>query len=54
MGTLAGTARGALTPVREWLISELARAPGETVLELGAGTGDTGFAAAASSGSAAA
>ena len=37
----------ALTPVREWLISELAPNPGETVLELGAGTGDTGFAAAA-------
>lgn len=36
----------ALTPVREWLISELASSPGETVLELGAGTGDTGFAAA--------
>jgi SAM-dependent methyltransferase len=36
----------ALTPVREWLISELAPNPGETVLELGAGTGDTGFAAA--------
>jgi SAM-dependent methyltransferase len=37
----------ALTPVREWLISEVAPNPGETVLELGAGTGDTGFAAAA-------
>jgi ubiquinone/menaquinone biosynthesis C-methylase UbiE len=37
----------ALTPVREWLISELAPYPDETVLELGAGTGDTGFAAAA-------
>jgi SAM-dependent methyltransferase len=36
----------ALTPVREWLISELAPNPGDTVLELGAGTGDTGFAAA--------
>jgi SAM-dependent methyltransferase len=36
----------ALTPVREWLISELAPNPGETVLELGAGTGDTGFAVA--------
>jgi SAM-dependent methyltransferase len=36
----------ALTPVREWLISELAPSPGETVLELGAGTGDTGVAAA--------
>jgi SAM-dependent methyltransferase len=37
----------ALAPVREWLIGELAPNPGETVLELGAGTGDTGFAAAA-------
>lgn len=36
----------ALTPVREWLIGELASRPGETVLELGAGAGDTGFAAA--------
>ncbi|MGH2714346.1 MAG: class I SAM-dependent methyltransferase [Thermoleophilaceae bacterium] len=38
---------GALTPVREWLISELGPKPGETVLELGAGTGETGFEAAA-------
>jgi SAM-dependent methyltransferase len=37
----------ALTPVREWLIRELASRPGETVLELGAGVGDTGFAAVA-------
>jgi SAM-dependent methyltransferase len=37
----------ALTPVREWLIAELAPNPGDTVLELGAGVGDTGFAAAA-------
>jgi SAM-dependent methyltransferase len=36
----------ALSPVREWLIGELAPNPGETVLELGAGTGATGFAAA--------
>jgi ubiquinone/menaquinone biosynthesis C-methylase UbiE len=36
-----------LTPVREWLIGELGPQPGETVLELGAGVGDTGFAAAA-------
>jgi SAM-dependent methyltransferase len=34
-------------PVREWLISELALAPADTVLELAAGPGDTGFAAAA-------
>ena len=37
----------ALAPVREWLISGLAPRPGDTVLELGAGPGDTGFAAAA-------
>ena len=37
----------ALSPVREWLISELAPNPDATLLELGAGTGDTGFAAAA-------
>ena len=36
----------ALTPVREWLIGELGPQPGETVLELGAGVGDTGFEAA--------
>ena len=33
----------ALTPVREWLIAALGPQPGETVLELGAGTGETGF-----------
>jgi SAM-dependent methyltransferase len=37
----------ALTPVRTWLITQLAPQPGDTVLELGAGPGDTGFAAAA-------
>jgi SAM-dependent methyltransferase len=37
----------ALTPVREWLVRELAPQPGETMLELSAGPGDTGFAAAA-------
>jgi SAM-dependent methyltransferase len=36
----------ALAPVREWLIAELTLRPGDTVLELGAGPGDTGFAAA--------
>jgi SAM-dependent methyltransferase len=36
----------ALTPVREWLIGTLAPQPGQTVLELGAGTGETGFEAA--------
>ena len=33
----------ALTPVRTWLISQLAPQPGDTVLELGAGPGDTGL-----------
>ena len=37
----------ALRPVRAWLIAELAPQPGERVLELGAGAGDTGFAVAA-------
>lgn len=37
----------ALTPVREWLIRELAPRSGATLLELGAGTGETGFEAAA-------
>lgn len=32
--------------MREWLITELAPRPGDTVLELSAGPGDTGFAAA--------
>jgi ubiquinone/menaquinone biosynthesis C-methylase UbiE len=36
----------ALTPVREWLVGELGPKPGEKVLELGAGTGETGFEAA--------
>ena len=35
------------TPVREWMIRELAPQPGDTVLELAAGVGDTGFEAAA-------
>jgi SAM-dependent methyltransferase len=37
----------ALTPVREWLIGALEPQRGEAVLELGAGTGETGFGAAA-------
>jgi len=37
----------ALGPVRAWLLAELAPQPDETVLELGAGPGDTGFAVAA-------
>ena len=35
-----------LSPVRTWLITELAPRPGDTVLELCAGPGETGFAAA--------
>ena len=42
-----GQLEAALAPVREWLIRGLAPRLGATVLELGAGTGDTGFAAAA-------
>jgi ubiquinone/menaquinone biosynthesis C-methylase UbiE len=34
------------TPVREWMLRELAPQPGQTVLELAAGAGDTGFDAA--------
>ena len=34
------------TPVREWMLRELAPQPGQTVLELAAGVGDTGFDAA--------
>jgi SAM-dependent methyltransferase len=33
-------------PVTEWLVRQLAPAPGDTILELAAGPGDTGFAAA--------
>jgi SAM-dependent methyltransferase len=35
------------TPVRQWMLEELALQEGDTVLELAAGTGDTGFEAAA-------
>ncbi len=34
------------TPVREWLVRELAPEPGDTVLEVAAGPGETGFAIA--------
>lgn len=34
------------SPVREWLLTELQPRPGDTVLELAAGAGDTGFEAA--------
>jgi protein-L-isoaspartate O-methyltransferase len=33
-------------PMRAWLIDHLAPQPGDTVLELAAGAGDTGFEAA--------
>jgi SAM-dependent methyltransferase len=36
----------AMAPVRQWLVSQLAPRPGDIVLELSAGPGDTGFAAA--------
>jgi SAM-dependent methyltransferase len=35
------------TPVREWLLRELSPRPGQVVLDLAAGPGETGFAAAA-------
>jgi ubiquinone/menaquinone biosynthesis C-methylase UbiE len=35
-----------VTPVREWMIRELAPRAGDTVLEVAAGAGDTGFEAA--------
>jgi hypothetical protein len=35
------------TPVREWLVKELEPRTGDTILELAAGPGDTGFEAAA-------
>jgi ubiquinone/menaquinone biosynthesis C-methylase UbiE len=35
------------TPVRQWMLRELAPRPGDTVLELAAGIGETGFEAAA-------
>jgi SAM-dependent methyltransferase len=40
----------ALSPVRQWLVRELAPEPGDTVLELSAGPGGTGFAVAAALG----
>ena len=36
-----------MTPVREWMLTELAPRRDDTVLELAAGAGDTGFEAAA-------
>jgi SAM-dependent methyltransferase len=35
----------AMTPVREWMVGELAPRAGATLLELAAGAGDTGFTA---------
>ena len=40
----------AMSPVRQWLVRELAPGPGDTVLELSAGPGGTGFAVAAALG----
>jgi SAM-dependent methyltransferase len=37
----------AVAPVRNWIVTELVMRPGDTVLELAAGAGDTGFEAAA-------
>lgn len=42
----------AVSPVREWMIRELGPQPGDTLLELAAGAGDTGFEAAAITGAA--
>src|SRR4029079_19286398 len=36
-----------VSPVRVWMLAELAPRPGDTVLELAAGAGDTGFETAA-------
>jgi len=40
------------TPVRDWMVRELAPREGDTVLELAAGVGETGFEAAARIGAA--
>ena len=40
-----GEVEATSTPVRKWLLRALAPQPGDTVLELAAGPGDTGFAA---------
>jgi SAM-dependent methyltransferase len=41
---------GELAPVRDWLVAAVAPEPGQTVLELGAASGDTGLAVAAALG----
>jgi cyclopropane fatty-acyl-phospholipid synthase-like methyltransferase len=46
-----GTVWDASRAVGEWLVDALDPQPGETVLELAAGVGDTGFAAASELGS---
>ena len=38
------------TPIRDWMLTELAPSRGDTVLELAAGVGDTGFEAASAVG----
>ena len=43
----------ACAPVRDWMVRELRPAEGNTVLELAAGLGDTGFQAAGPSAGAA-
>lgn len=45
-GVHADTVRDEAMPVSAWLIEALALQPGQTVLELAAGPGDTGFMAA--------
>ncbi len=42
----ASQLREASMPLSEWMVDQLALAPGQTVLELAAGPGDTGFLAA--------
>jgi len=38
--------QAALAPVTDWMLARLAAQPGQTILELGAGTGETGLLAA--------
>ena len=46
-GRRAGRLREMSLPVSEWMVQQLSLQPGQTVLELAAGPGDTGFLAAA-------
>ncbi len=41
---------GVCTPIRDWMVKELRPSEGDTVLELAAGVGETGFQAAPSLG----